>query len=327
MTNGFNNDYEKSLLRRVERAVQKEPQIIQKSLYRVRAIIGDKKATEQDEQANAALEMLREGETPSASGLAALELVVRLMRPAPVFIKGVLDPLPDEAASLFDEWDQFQVQLKPYLHSIGRIDRVSLSASNATFETFGTGFVVSYERDLLVTNKHVLRDLSSGSFKLQRGQAVVRFQREYKTIPDEEPVNILEVVDVSPTLDIALLRLEKTTYTDGRKVLPFNLNPIDIELQVVAIGYPCYDESNPIFVGALFGENFGVKRAAPGLVLDVDTANCYHDCSTLGGNSGSPLLSMKDASVVGLHHEGKFTYRNEAINANLVTGFLGPHLN
>lgn len=327
MANGFNNDYEKNLLRRVERAVQKDPQIIEKSIYRVRAIIGDKKATEQDEQAKAALQLLREGEAPSASELAALELVVRLMRPAPLFIKGVLEPLMEEAAGLFDEWGQFQTQIKPYLHSIGRIDRISLSASNTTFETFGTGFVVSYDHDLLVTNKHVLQDLSSGSFRLEKGQAVVRFQREYMTIPDEKPVNILEVVDVSPTLDIALLRLEKTTYTDGRQVLPFNLNSIDVDLQVVAIGYPCYDESNPIFVSALFGENFGVKRAAPGLILGVDTANCYHDCSTLGGNSGSPLLSMKDASIVGLHHEGKFTYRNEAINANLVTGFLGPHLN
>jgi len=80
-------------------------------------------------------------------------------------------------------------------------------------------------------------------------------------------------------------------------------------------------------VKPLFGENFGVKRAAPGLIVGENTDYYFHDCSTLGGNSGSPLLSMKDASLVGLHHEGKFTYRNEAIKTSLVKDFLQPHLN
>ena len=328
MANGSDDfNYEESLRRRIERAVRKDANAITNALQRVRAIIGDQKAIEQDEQANTALEMLREGEIPSASQLAALEMVVRMMRPAPLFQKGELAPLPKDAANVFDEWPQFQAEIKPYLRSIGRIDRVSYAEDQPVYTTMGTGFVVSYDRDLLVTNKHVLNDISSGSFRLDKGQAVVRFQREYNTVPDEKPVPIESVVEVSKTLDIALFKLEKTTFADGRKTIPFNLEPAGDDEAVVAVGYPCDDSRNPLFVKPLFGEQFGVKRAAPGLITGADGEYYYHDCSTLGGNSGSPLLSMKDASLVGLHHEGKFTYRNEAIKTKLVQDFLAPHLN
>jgi hypothetical protein len=36
---------------------------------------------------------------------------------------------------------------------------------------------------------------------------------------------------------------------------------------------------------------------------------------------------MKDASLIGVHHEGKFTYRNEAIKTELLRDFLAPHVN
>lgn len=320
--------YEESLRRRIDRALKQDAECIKKTLNKVRAIVGDQKAIEQDERANTALEMLREGEVPSPADLAALEMVVRMMRPAPLFEKGELRPLPKQAAQIFDEWPQFGMKIKPYVRSIGRIDRVSpVEPVTATGNTVGTGFVVSYERDLLVTNKHVLNDLSSGSFKLEKGQAVVSFQREFDTIPEEAAVSIIAVEDVSKTLDIALLKLEKTVYTDGRQAIPLNLEPAAEDSPVVAVGFPCDDGRNPLFVKPLFGENFGVKRAAPGLIVGSDTDYYFHDCSTLGGNSGSPLLSMQDASLVGLHHEGKFTYRNEAIKTSLVNDFLGPHLN
>lgn len=323
-----NFDYEASLLRRIERAVKKDADAINKALNNRRAIIGDQNAIEQDAQANAALTMLRNGEVPSPEELASLEFVVRMMRPAPWFEVAGLKALPKEAAQVFDEWQQFREDIKPYAQSIGRIDRVSLVApAHESDNTVGTGFVVSYERDLLVTNKHVVKDLSSGSYKLQKGQAVVSFGHEYDSNVEEDPVHIIGVEDVSQNLDIALLKMEKAVYTDGRKVIPFNLDPVADETAVVAVGYPCYDARNPLFVNPLFGEAFGVKRAAPGLVVGSDTDHYFHDCSTLGGNSGSPLLSMRDASLVGLHHEGKFTYRNEAIKTTSVRDFLAPHLN
>lgn len=324
--NGYTDpQYNAMLLRRASSAQQKDPEVIKKALTKFRAIIGHAKTIEQDELANAALEKLREGDIPAPAELAALELVIRLMRPAPISRQGALESLTGQAAAVFMDWPQFQTAIKPYLYSIGRIDRISLLGDAAM--TFGTGFVVSYERDLLVTNKHVLDKLSRGSYQLEKGQAVVRFKREFQTVPDEKPVNIIGVEDVSSTLDIALLKLEKTVFDDGREALRFSAEEIEDETPIAAIGYPCYDARNPIFISAIFGDDFGVKRASPGVVIGLSDTYLYHDCSTLGGNSGSPVLSMENASLVGLHREGKFTYRNEAIKAALVKEFVQPHLN
>jgi endonuclease G len=57
-------------------------------------------------------------------------------------------------------------------------------------------------------------------------------------------------------------------------------------------------------------------------VIGTGTSSLYHDCSTLGGNSGSPVLSLADASVVALHRDGYFTYRNEAVDGASLGAFV-----
>jgi endonuclease G len=291
-------------------------------LNRVRAIIGDEKAIEQEEMAREALEMLREGDVPSPTRLAALELVIRLMRPAPLSKGGTFQPLTKESAVLFHRWPDFQQSIKKFLYSIGRIDRGS--AGSGAQKGVGTGFLVA--DDLILTNRHVLDLLSRGTFELEKGQAVVCFKCEYYENDDEPPVNVVSVEAVHPTLDMALLRLEATDFLGDRK--PLRLSPAAVAEgeAVVAVGYPFNDERNPIFVTAIYGDRFGVKRAAPGIITAVRDGTLFHDCSTLNGNSGSPLLSMSDAGVVGLHREGKFTYRNEAVGVAALGEFVSPYL-
>jgi endonuclease G len=58
-----------------------------------------------------------------------------------------------------------------------------------------------------------------------------------------------------------------------------------------------------------------VKRFAPGFVmqaLDGEKA-LSHDCTSLGGNSGSPLISLEDGKVVGLHYAGLYGVANSAV--------------
>jgi endonuclease G len=50
-----------------------------------------------------------------------------------------------------------------------------------------------------------------------------------------------------------------------------------------------------------------------------------HDCSTLGGNSGSPVLALDTAEVVGLHFGGSFLWRNEAVTAPILADFVSKH--
>lgn len=39
-----------------------------------------------------------------------------------------------------------------------------------------------------------------------------------------------------------------------------------------------------------------------------------HDCSTLGGNSGSCIVNLETHRIVGLHFGGRFRITNEAVN-------------
>jgi hypothetical protein len=95
---------------------------------------------------------------------------------------------------------------------------------------------------------------------------------------------------------------------------------------VVTLGYPVDDFlRNPLFASVIFENKYGIKRAAPGEVTSVSGDSISHDCSTLGGNSGSPVFSMKTARVLAIHSDGIFVYSNEAIPASVVGEFVINH--
>jgi hypothetical protein len=118
---------------------------------------------------------------------------------------------------------------------------------------------------------------------------------------------------------MALLELPK----EGRLSLPLeDLHPAE-EHRIVVIGYSAKDSSrNPFFSQSIFGGNFGYKRGALGEILDGGgTPIFYHDCSTLGGNSGSPVFSLATGKVIGIHSGGFFMYRNQALDGLALTKF------
>lgn len=313
------DDSRKSLLDRAGRTFQQTP--VAGVLQRVRAIVGPRNmpANEEGNLAQEALRTLENGQDPTPRQLAALELIIRLMRPAPLSRNGMIDDLPAEMEPAFADWKDFQREVKPYLYSVGRIDAVP-------DQGVGTGFLIS--DSVLATNCHVLAFLSKGTNVLERGQAVVRFKHEYQTLPDEDPIDITGVIAMEASLDVALLKIDSQRLTDGRRPLVLDLKPVSVGEAVVAVGYP-YDDSkrNPMFINGIFGGKFGVKRAAPGEVIGLAPQTIHHDCSTLGGNSGSPLLSMKTARLVGLHRDGFFVYKNQAVDGGALAAFFAPHLN
>jgi S1-C subfamily serine protease len=269
--------------------------------------------------AQAALDKLRSNRRPTASELVALELVIRLLRPAPLTHGGRPDPLPrHEGASLLNpelmqRWTPFADAVEPYVYSVGRIDRAGGGKDAAA----GTGFLV--REDLLLTNRHVVDALSLGTAALEPGQAVVSFYKEDELPDAEAPVPIAGVAAVHPALDMALLALDPP---QSRAVPPLASAPPAPGATVVALGYPWQDRSSPLFAPVIFGSRYGVKRAAVGEVTALHPDRLFHDCSTLGGNSGSPLFALDDAQVVGLHASGLFMYRNEAVPGADVASFV-----
>ena len=75
------------------------------------------------------------------------------------------------------------------------------------------------------------------------------------------------------------------------------------------------------FKTGFFGGVYNVKRLEPGLVKPVQTINSYsqsvhalvHDATTLGGNSGSPVLDVNTGEIVALHFAGRYLQANFAV--------------
>jgi S1-C subfamily serine protease len=292
---------------------------VQDAVAKVKAIVGPGAIPASEPEAQEAWDKLRNGDEPDPDELAALELVIRLLRPAPLSLGGALADLPDTQGhnlyppDLKDAWSGFQKLIKPLLYSVGRVNLTQGS------KHVGTGFVVA--DGVLATNRHVLDDLTFGTGLLAPGRAQVMFQRETGTsdLP-EHTVPINGVLRFHKTFDIALLEIPKT----GRPAVTLDVNVPAEGVRVAVIGYPAKDEvRNPIFTGAIFGNKLGVKRAALGEVLDGAAApTMFHDCSTLGGNSGSPVFSLATGRVVGIHRSGFFMYRNEAVDGASLDAFV-----
>jgi hypothetical protein len=75
-----------------------------------------------------------------------------------------------------------------------------------------------------------------------------------------------------------------------------------------AVGYPMRDPRTPAEVlDYMLAERAGVKRLQPGYLLSVDHARgvFQHDCFTLPGNAGSPVVELATGRVMGVHLGGQ----------------------
>lgn len=284
---------------------------------RTRAIVGPPlKDLEGD--AHDGLEALKQGKKPTAEQVAALQAVVRSMRPSALSRQGTVDPLPAEAMPVFPNWTAFVASVIPHLYTVGRVDRVGQGALPAT--PYGTGFLIAH--DLLLTNHHVVTLLSNGTDVINPGEAEVRFVREYG-VSEEPAVPVLGVHTFHEEHDAAILQLESDPQLQTRRLLKWSEAPLTAGDQVVVLGYPSLDTvRNPLFVETIFGGKLEVKRLAPGEMVGSRKGAVYHDCSTLGGNSGSAVVDIRTGLVVGLHREGYFLARNEAVSAEALRDFV-----
>ena len=295
---------------------------IHEAVGRTRAIIGLQKMPAGADDAQQALNALRNGQVPPAPQLAALELMIRLMRPAPLCRFGKVDDLPEYNQynnSLVGAWHQFQEAVQPSIYAVGRLDRADDTNS------LGTGFLVTDE--LLVTNYHVLAALSHGTGLLRDGDALVYFGQEFEPTDRQGAVPVTAVVAADEEVDLAILRVSPSPTSPGRRPFVISEAAVAAGDNVATLGYPMEGaNNNPLFLKQIFGNELYVKRASQGQVLKVSTNHVYHDCSTLNGNSGSPLMTLENAKVIGVHNSGDFMYRNGEIDANTLGKFLKPQL-
>ncbi len=294
---------------------------------RKRAIVGPKKIGQLVEDAERAREKLARGERPAPLEMAALEQAIRLLRPAMLCVRDGLTILPYEGNWLADRWLHFQPILQRNQTSVARLDRVDdPDKKKQGLSSWGTGFLVA--PNLLMTAGHVVTELSFSTGMLERGQAQAEFEGFYGK-PESHVCNIAEVVALDTKLDLALLRFDsgKTDFS-SRPMLLDTISRSIPEFPVCVIGYPLVStRSPPELVARLFEGKFGVKRAAIGEILEATPRRFTHDCSTLGGNSGSPVIDVNTGRLCGVHVSGMAMVENEAVNAEAAMDFFQSNVN
>lgn len=234
----------------------------------------------------------------------------------------------------------------------GAVGRIQPSMGHAS-NFIGTGFLISSDPALILTNFHVLKDAKEKFFITLTpdgseiaigpgleidfaGEATSLNYRRFRCVSARLPRNYGSGY---PSVDAALIRIEPTD-DDASLPVPIQLSD-DVRYanggmtSLCTIGFP----GAPREVGQRYGvdwdwvtttlfggySNFGFKRLAPGRFLHsrgyrgkvVDPAQHAfgHDATTFGGASGSPMLVWQDPNspCFGLHFAGQNRDSNDAI--------------
>ncbi|TMQ13485.1 MAG: hypothetical protein E6J90_28460 [Deltaproteobacteria bacterium] len=216
--------------------------------------------------------------------------------------------------------------------AIPSVGRIELSGSR--FAWIGTGWLVA--EDILVTNRHVALEFTQRRgqrFAFQPGidvgtmNAHVDFVQE---IGNTKRALLFQLtrplwIQDKPGPDIAFFEIARTSDNDAKLATPLDLaeRPAATD-DAATIGYPAYDSRipQPEHMRRIFSDIYDKKRFAPGVVVRVTDSQMEHDCTTLGGNSGSVVLDLKTGKAIGLHFSGTYLDRNYAVPSNVVHSLL-----
>ncbi|TBY61014.1 nuclease [Rhizobium leguminosarum bv. viciae] len=268
-----------------------------------------------------------------------LEAIVRLIGRPPLLVQGdavVQEPLEDFPA---DTGARIKAAEK-WLPSVGRVEFV-----NYDMRWGGTGWVVrrmSDEEAIVVTNRHVAklvaRRADDGAGLFMRSPAgilmgmIVDFNEEAGArSQDSREVRVTKIKYLADdtAADVALILV---TAEGGTLRMPAAINLLDRDARdkerIALVGYPAYDSRNDAAaMSRYFRDLYDVKRFAPGYVIKP-TVNAVlgHDATTLGGNSGSVLLSLEEDGAIGLHFAGMYGSHNSAVSAPTLEKLLNGRI-
>ena len=128
----------------------------------------------------------------------------------------------------------------------------------------------------------------------------------YCAPPNDIDFAILKLVDGSPEEPPPPLSIDFSAETLGTDLADGGESKAIFRGEhVYVVGHP-YGRIGSDAVSRVFGNADGSKRWSPGFVKTVDEREpiLEHDCSTLGGNSGSCVFAAGRHCVVGLHFGG-----------------------
>jgi S1-C subfamily serine protease len=259
--------------------------------------------------------LIRHGEDADlgTTEVEAAEAIVLLMaRPAILVQGGSFFPAPEPWSGALESSRQ---EIEAVLGSVGRIELTG----HPELDWVGTGWLASPR--VVLTNRHVAETFaragsSSWTFT-PRIRSRIDFAEEINSDAPRE-FDVTGIVGVYDRHDLAALRVTQRSGTTLPPTLPLAAEPkLRKGSKVYAVGYPAADSrrNDPAEMARIFGGIYNLKRLQPGALRSVSrsASRVVHDCSTLGGNSGSCLVDLTTHLVVGLHFGGRYLQGNEAV--------------
>ena len=264
-----------------------------------------------------ALDKMSKGDTDlTPSEQLGLEAIVLLFgRPALLVQDDDFGTPPEEWTSLEGK----RAMLKGIIPSVGRVDL----DNHPTFPWCGTAFLVG--DGIAMTNRHVAQIFAQQSgkewkFAPTNVKAKLDYREEYQRDKSSE-FKVNGVLGVHPSYDLALLSVAmKAGKTKAPTVLTVASKPPKAtkDGDVAVIGYPAFDSRNGRTEQMdIFKNIFNVKRLQPGKSTGLKASPAPeilgHDCSTLGGNSGSCVVDLETGQVLALHFGGQYLKGNVSV--------------
>jgi len=267
-----------------------------------------------------ALSALRSGAELTPTHERQLESIV-VQSGRPVF--NVRNDSFENLESLWPELEAARPSIEIAIRAVGRLNLWGLPSVPYA----GTAFLIA--PDVLMTNRHVAEFFANGpgcgGLEFIPGRSAALDLKEEVDSADSLTFDVVEVLLVHPHWDCALLRIDGI---DSLRI-PLTLAasaPSDLPgRNVVAIGYPAFNPNpseNPTLQIEIFHGTFQKKRLQPGKLIagaipvtsfGHTVESLTHDCSTLGGNSGSAVIDLDSGQVVGLHFMGQYLVQNFSV--------------
>lgn len=281
------------------------------------------------------------------SELDCLEVIVQVLgRPALRLPKGkVQAPLTDLGKN--ERWIILLGSARDNINRVASsVARLNLQRSAGREEHIGTAWRLG--ADLIVTNRHVAQRLVLDS-TIDTSQWALDPERPCVAdfcVTDEPAgavrlmVSGLAYCASEPAIDAAVLRLR----SDGQKFpAPLQVSFDELKIgehiegdapvfrgkEVYVVGHPLQRLPTPESL-QVFGDADGRKRCSPGETTGLRRpAPAFdHDCSTLGGSSGSAVFDVHEHLVLGIHMGGRGADPSGTVgtsNQAVAIALLGTH--